>query len=84
MQKGYDVFGILLEGHGSKPRDLVADKTELKEVTCFYLSEKQRVYGIESCSDITCDVVFDAADCGPGKSSQIFDDTTKILAHATC
>lgn len=51
-------FGFCSEG-----RDLRAEDTELNGVTCNYLANNQPQYGIESCSQITCDnvVIVEAA-----------------------
>ncbi len=38
-------------------RDLKAEDTKLKEVTCNYLSKNQTIYGISRCSSIECDNV---------------------------
>jgi len=74
----------------TKKRDLKADGVELKDVTCFYLSEKQGTYGVDKCSGITsCDVVFanDEVDAktkctGEGKVvSYLLDD--KLVSY-TC
>ena len=36
------------------PRELKADGVELKDVTCNYLAEKQKKYGIDSCGSVSC------------------------------
>ena len=35
-------------------RDLKAEDKTLKDVTCYYLSEKQLIYEIDKCSSINC------------------------------
>jgi len=63
----------------SEKRELKAENVKLKDVTCYYLSEKQVSYGIVPCNSITCDVVFDQAECALGKFLQTFDSNTKVL-----
>ncbi len=45
-------------------RDLKAEDTKLKGVTCNYLSKHKTEYGIGACSSIECDNVFIAEDAG--------------------
>jgi len=43
-------------------RDLKAEDTKLKEVTCNYLSKNQTVYGVSKCPSIPCEnVIFEQA-----------------------
>jgi len=42
----------------SAKRNLNSEGTKLKEVTCYYLAEKQTKYGISKCSSLACDEVF--------------------------
>lgn len=68
----------------SKKRELRAEDETLKDVTCFWLSEKKTEYGIESCAEITCDVVFNMENCASGKTLQTFDENTKTLKRTIC
>lgn len=45
-----------LHSYCSKKRDLKAEDESLKDVTCYYLSEKQTKYGIGKCPSISCDI----------------------------
>jgi len=67
-------------------RELKTESNTLKDVTCFYLAEKQTSYGIQKCAPISCDVILDEGECpnNLGKSKQIFDEATKILEHGIC
>ena len=73
----------------SRPRELKAEET-LKDVTCYYLSEKQPKYGVEKCS-VSCDITLSDAvtedgakdDCPDiGKVVQYLEDNQ--LKSITC
>jgi len=68
----------------SVKRELKADET-LKDVTCYYLSEKEN-YGVGKCSAI-CDATVTLDDCGVGDTDKIyqkFDESTNTLKHDSC
>ena len=58
-------------------RDLKADK-QLKDVTCYYLSEEQLKYGIDGCSSISCEVVF-VTGAGEELTGKCSDNTGKTV-----
>lgn len=45
-----------LYSYCSQGRDLKADNETLKDVSCYYLSEKKPKYGVEKCSSISCGI----------------------------
>ena len=65
----------------SVPRDLNAENNVvLKDVTCYYLSEKQIKYGIGTCSSLCADTII-LTECGTtnsGKTSQILKDNKLV------
>jgi len=75
-------------------RELKDGSETLKDVTCYYLSEKEIKYGINKCGNICSDVSVikesDESDekCDEdkdkGKVMQIFKTDTKTLDHTTC
>ena len=46
-----------LYSYCSQERDLKADDETLKDVSCYYLSEKKLQYGIEKCPSISCNII---------------------------
>jgi len=67
-------------------RELKEGSETLKDVTCYYLSEKQIKYGIKKCGNICSDVtvIDNCGDNNVGKVMQNFDYDTKTLSHTTC
>lgn len=61
----------------SKPMQLNAESdVQLKDVTCYYLSEKQITYGVAKCGSIECDVKLDCASVGD-KIYKLIDNELK-------
>ena len=75
-------YGFCLIG-----RDLKAGDVKLKEVTCYYLSEKKPEYGIEKCDGISCDVEIvavddeDAVETDFGSEEAFTESTTVCTGH---
>jgi hypothetical protein len=73
----------------TKKRELNDGTTKLKDVTCYYLSEKVPTYGIAACPSVSCEniVTFETCtdtDKKDKKTSQVFLEPTKTLNHTVC
>lgn len=72
----------------SMKRDLNDGVDKLKDVTCYWLSEKKIVYGIEKCGNFCKDTVVLGETCNSetdsDKMRQFFQEDTKILVHSSC
>ena len=67
----------------------------MKDVTCSYLSEKQKTYGISACSAISCGTIFsdkgtekevndDKCTDNAGSTIQYLDSATTTLKSVEC
>ncbi len=76
-------------------RDLKAGDDSIKDVTCNYLAEEQKKYGVDSCSSVSCDNVAylntlvenaEGIDCvdNPGKTVYALSKDEKTLLSKDC
>ena len=69
----------------SAKRDLKAEDVTLKDVTCYYLSIKQLVYGIDGCPSSSCDSVIlsEGTDLATAQSECLIDpaNSGKIVQY---
>ena len=63
-------------------RDLKAGDDSIKDVTCNYLSEKQKKYGIASCGSISCDGITRLLD--ETNSLYMFENQGEFSVSDTC